>query len=200
MNNIVSQEEKDKIDILCKSYKIHKYTINGDGSIDVDDNVNLNNRDIINLELNFNIVNGDFDCSYSYMNSLKGCPKEVGGDFRCNVNRLTSLEYCPSVVGGSFFCNNNQLTSLEYCPSKISGHFGCSGNKITSFEYFPKEVGDTLAWYGQSLPESFQVVSELPKDEQQIFMKYQSYYYVWTPKFNEEGMNELIAEIKDGLR
>jgi hypothetical protein len=26
------------------------------------------------------------------------------------------------------------------------------------------------------------------------------YYDVWTPEFNEDGMNDLIAEIKDGLK
>jgi hypothetical protein len=37
MNNIISQEEKNAIDKVCDQYSINNYTINGDGSIDVND-------------------------------------------------------------------------------------------------------------------------------------------------------------------
>jgi hypothetical protein len=187
------------IDELCKLYKITNYTINGDGSIDVDGDVKLSGCDLSIFPLNINNVSGDFDCSYTYLTSLKGCPKKIGGHFYCNVNKLSSLEHSPSVVGGCFICNNNKLTSLEHCPTKIGENFGCGGNKLTSLEHFPTEVGGTLYWMGNELPISFGVVSELTQDEQNTFMKYQSYYDIWTPMLNIDGMTDLIAEIKDGL-
>jgi hypothetical protein len=33
-----------------------------------------------------------------------------------------------------------------------------------------------------------------------IFLKYQNYYDVWSSGFNIDGMNDLVAEIKDGLK
>jgi hypothetical protein len=38
------KESKENIDSICKKYDIKNYTINDDGSIDVDENVYLSNR------------------------------------------------------------------------------------------------------------------------------------------------------------
>jgi hypothetical protein len=34
----------------------------------------------------------------------------------------------------------------------------------------------------------------------QVCRKYQYYFNVWTPEFNLDGFNELVDEIRDGLR
>jgi hypothetical protein len=91
---------------------------------------------------------------------------------------LTTLEGCPKEVG-DFLCKNNQLTSLEFCPTEIGGDFSCRDNK------FPKDFDDSF--------------KRLSYYERYIFAKYQSYYDVWTPEFNIDGFNELVAEIRDGL-
>jgi hypothetical protein len=36
-------------------------------------------------------------------------------------------------------------------------------------------------------------------NDQNIFIKYQSYYGIWTPELDEQAMDDLITEIKDGL-
>jgi hypothetical protein len=41
---------------------------------------------------------------------------------------------------------------------------------------------------------------KIAKEEQLIFIKYQNYFDVWLPEFNVDGFNDLIAEIKEGLR
>ena len=115
------KESKEDIHSLCKKYDIRNYTINEDGSIDVDGNVYLNGKKLIELPLKFGKVSGHFNCSretnlipaWNQLTSLEGSPREVGGDFHCYRNQLTSLEGSPREVGGDFHCSNNQLESLE---------------------------------------------------------------------------------------
>ena len=107
---------------ICKQYNITNYTINDDGSIDVNGYVNLINKGLTELPLTFNKVSGYFTCSNNQLTSLKGCPRWVGGNFYCTYNNLTSLEFGPDYVGGGFYCIYNNLTD-NYCDSEISGLF-----------------------------------------------------------------------------
>ena len=78
------------IDAICMEYDIKNYTINRDGTIDVDDTVFLSsagsNKKFYTLPLKFNIVSDSFDCSCNNLTTLEGAPKEVGGYFSCNDN------------------------------------------------------------------------------------------------------------------
>jgi hypothetical protein len=107
---------------ICKQYGITNYTINDDGSIDVNGYVNLINKGLTELPLTFNKVSGYFTCSNNQLTSLKGCPRWVGGNFYCTYNNLTSLEFGPDYVGGGFYCKYNQLTD-NYCDTEIGGDF-----------------------------------------------------------------------------
>jgi len=98
---------------LCRRYGIENYTINEDGSIDVDGNVNLSNSGLRELSLKFRNVTGSFYCHDNKLTSLEGSPVEVGGDFVCYHNNLTSLDGCPKSIGRNFYCQYNNLTSLE---------------------------------------------------------------------------------------
>jgi hypothetical protein len=97
------------IDEICRQYRIENYTINPDGSIDVNGNVILFNRRLTKLPLKFNKVTGDFSCTSNLLTNLEGCPNYVGGNFGCVANNITSLEGCPNYVGGNFNCHLNQL-------------------------------------------------------------------------------------------
>ena len=110
------------ISLICEKYNITNYTVNPDGSIDVNGDVFLWNRELTELPLVFNKVTGNFDCDYNNLTSLKGCPRWVGGCFSCNINQLTSLEFSPDYVGGSFDCYTNQLTD-NYYDMEIGGYF-----------------------------------------------------------------------------
>jgi hypothetical protein len=242
MNNIITQEEKDHIDQVCDRYTIKNYSINSDGSIDVDGDVDLFRCKLHELPLKFGKVNGNFNCGQNEFTSLRGCPKTIGGDFRCDGNKLTSLEFspisvggdfscnnnnltslegcpkevgdfwctnnkltslegCPTEIGGDFLCRNNQLTSLEGCTQSIGGYFNCSVNQLTSLEFCPTEIGGDFSCSVNRFPKDFDDSFErLSYYEQYILFKYQSYYDVWTPEFNIDGFNELVAEIRDGLR
>jgi hypothetical protein len=110
------------ISLICKKYKIENYTVNDDGSIDVNGSVDLSWCKLTQLPLRFNKVNGGFYCSNKQLTSLKGCPKWVDGSFNCSNNRLSSLEFSPEYVGGYFSCETNQLTD-NYCDTEIGGGF-----------------------------------------------------------------------------
>ena len=107
---------------ICKKYGIENYTVNDDGSIDVDGNVDLLWYRLTELPLNFNRVTGYFNCGVNNLTSLKGSPKWVGGYFSCSYNRLPSLEFSPDYVGGWFDCRWNNLTD-NYCDTEIAGNF-----------------------------------------------------------------------------
>ena len=133
-------ESLENIHEVCKEYNITNYTINSDGSIDVDGNVNLKDRKLTKLPLKFRNVSGYFYCNNNNLTSLEGSPTHVGSTFMCSYNNLTDLEGGPTHVGGNFYCGSNKLTSLEYGPSHVSGSFYCQYNNITSLEGFQTHV------------------------------------------------------------
>ena len=110
------------ISLICEKYGIENYTVNDDGSIDVDGDVFLYKKGLTELPLSFNKVPGNFDCGENNLTTLKGCPRWIGGSFYCSENSLTSLEFSPDYVGIGFFCGWNQLTD-NYCESEIGGSF-----------------------------------------------------------------------------
>jgi hypothetical protein len=125
---------------ICKRYNIKNYTVNDDGSIDVDGNVDLSWYRLTELPLTFNKVTGYFDCGVNNLTTLKGCPRWVGGYFNCEDNQLTSLEFSPDYIGGYFSCSCNQLTSLEFSPDYVGDSFDCDDNYLTD-NYCDTEIG-----------------------------------------------------------
>jgi hypothetical protein len=134
-------ESVEDIDSICKKYGIQNYTINEDGSIDVDGNVDLSFSNLSKLPLKFVRVTGSFVCRFNQLTTLEGCPKQVGGSFTCDNNKLTTLEGCPKEVGGGFYCDDNQITTLLGCPEYVRGNFWCFNNKLTTLEGCPGVVG-----------------------------------------------------------
>jgi len=92
----------DNIHKICKEYGIENYTINSDGSIDVDGDVDLWSRGLSELPVKFNHVSGDFYCHYNKLTTLLGSPQSVG-NFICSGNNLTTLEFTPNSIGPSAF-------------------------------------------------------------------------------------------------
>jgi hypothetical protein len=126
---------------ICKKYAIENWSINSEGLVDVDGNVDLSLSGLKKIPLRFGHVSGYFKCPHNHLTNLEGCPHTVGRYFDCNNNELTSLEGCPQKVGRGFYCWNNQLTSLKGCPQEVGGGFYCRNNKLTSLEGCPKSVG-----------------------------------------------------------
>ena len=122
-------ESFEDIKEICKNYNIRNYSINTDGTIDVNDNVYLSNILLTKLPLKFNKV-GYFYCNDNNLKSLEGSPVEVNGVFNCRFNKLISFEYAPKIIRGDFYCENNNIKTFEYFPSFIRDYFWCDRNPI----------------------------------------------------------------------
>ena len=132
---------EQEIHDICKKYNIENYTINSDGSIDVDGGVYLSQKTLTKVPLNFNKVSGNFLISDNKLTSLKGCPKEVTGDFSCSRNKITNLVGGPKIIGGGYFANSNPLlNSLEGSPTYVNNFNLYSNNKLTSLKGCPLVV------------------------------------------------------------
>lgn len=103
---------KEEIHRICKIFEIKNYTINSDGFIDVNGNVELGVYKLDKIPLKFNNVYGYFNISYNNITSLEGCPKYIGGIFYCNYNKLTSLEHFPNKIKHEILLKSNPLESL----------------------------------------------------------------------------------------
>ncbi len=108
----MSEEEIHKI---CIEYNITNYTINTDGSIDVNNNVKLSHKNLNKIPLQFRNVSGFFDVYNNNLTSLKGSPIKCGY-FNCSRNLLTSLEYGPKEVIFQYDCYHNLLKNLQHSP------------------------------------------------------------------------------------
>ena len=105
----------------CDEMGIKNYTINSQGEIDVNGDVSLGRKNIIELPYKFGRVTGFFILTDNKnLTSLKNCPNYVDWFFRCNE--------CP------------QLDSLEGCPKEVNGGFWRGGCK----RYFSKEEVESL--------------------------------------------------------
>lgn len=59
-----------------------------------------------------NIVEGDYDCSYCDINTLKGSNiDKVGNNFICHNNKLKTLDHGPRLVQKDYLCYKNPLLS-----------------------------------------------------------------------------------------
>ena len=96
----------DKVGII-------NYTINEDGTVDVNGDVDLEGKKLKEIPVQFGFVDGSFYCGINQLTSLRGSPEKVGGGFYCNDNQLTSLEGSPETVSGSFYCSNNSVNFSE---------------------------------------------------------------------------------------
>jgi len=162
---LLENQNTNNIDLkLLKKCIKGTYTINDDGSIDVDGNVDLSRKNLTKIPFNFSKVSGSFYCTNNQLTSLDGAPNTVGGNFSCYFNQLTSLEGAPNNVGGIFSCNNNQLTSLEGAPNNVGGDFYCTYNQLTTLDGAPNTVGGGFDCYrNPNLPysELFKIVDNV---------------------------------------
>ena len=184
------------IDDLCEEYGIYRYTVNSDGSIDVNGNVNLENENLDKLPLNFNYVSGYFVCTNNNLTSLIGSPKKIGGDFDCANNNLSSLSGAPCEVGGIFACNKNQLSSLKDSPKKVGSHFYCDNNQLITLKDGPKVVGGHFNFHRNPLPkllyDNYKYIKEI--------LKWQDEYNIWrNDKLDEFRFEEMMIDIKEEM-
>lgn len=124
-----------------ESFGIYRYYFLPDGSLVVDQDVDLSYKKLTKIPFKFKRVRGFFDCHGNGLTSLEGCPESVGGWFECSNNLLHSLEGGPKEVGKFYSCHCNCITSLKGAPEKVGKSFDCSDNKLSSLKEGPGFVG-----------------------------------------------------------
>ncbi len=200
--------------------KRNKITVNADGTISVIGNIDLTFKELTELPVSFKRVNGYFWCTGNKITSTKGFPQVVTGSFYCNRNHLTSLVGGPMIVGGfyncsenwlstlegspvviqeSFDCDDNRLFTLEHCPIDVAEDFHCSGNRLSTLVFMPKKIRGEFHCKSRLMDNFNSLFSPLTSEQQHIVLKYMKEYDVWTPLLDVESLEDLIADIKDGL-
>lgn len=134
--------------------KIENYVINDDLTVDVKGKVEIGNRSIIEIPIQFGIVQGYFSCYQNNLTSLRGSPIKVIEFFNCSENNLTSLKYCPEEVGHNFYFNGNKIQSLKDGPMLIGGIFSGAYNPIKNFNGLNTFIGRRFEHEVDSLDES----------------------------------------------
>ena len=127
-NGVKKYTNNTNIKSWCEEMGIEKYTINSQGEIDVDGEVDLSGRDFKELPYKFGKVKGYFNLDgCENLISIKNCPNEIYGYF--------SIEYCTNFecitnahikrILGTFYCRHNKnevtLNQVEYLCNKIGG-------------------------------------------------------------------------------
>ena len=146
-----------------ENFDIENYTINSDGTIDIDGDVDLSNIKLTKLPFKFGKVTGYFTCSNNQLISLEGCPREVDGYFSCANNNLVNLIGGPIEVGGSYYCQGNHLESLEGCAGDIGAYLECSVNKLEMLDCSSVIDGDIYCGYNgfKEEPEFFGICNKI---------------------------------------
>jgi hypothetical protein len=80
------------VESICKEFNITNWTMNTDGTVDVDGDVYMQNNGLSKIPIKFGKVTGHFRCDFNYLSALEGAPYEVGGVFNCANNKLTHLK------------------------------------------------------------------------------------------------------------
>lgn len=101
----------DYIVDLCKHFNIKNFNII-ENTIDVDGDVNLYDKSLFKIPLNFGKVTGNFSCAFNNLTSLEGCPRWIGGNFYCHGNNLESIEG-PEFVGGDFLIDKSIVEKID---------------------------------------------------------------------------------------
>ena len=83
-------------------------------------------------------------------------------------------------IDGNFSCENNLISTLEGC-SMLFEEYNFSGNRL------PDIVME-------------QLLIKNNHDMINLFLKFQEHYYVWENGFNKQGFDDLMIDLKEGLR
>lgn len=120
--------DQGEVEVWLKDMRIKDYFINPDLTVDVDASVDLREKRLTEIPVQFGIINGNFLCSRNSLSSLKGSPSIVNGNFYCDVNELNSLKNCPRIIEGMLDCSYNLIQIVDYLDIQLSEFYhSCQG-------------------------------------------------------------------------
>ncbi|MGM9746813.1 MAG: hypothetical protein ACI30H_07635 [Paludibacteraceae bacterium] len=125
----LSDPKRLVIEEWLKENGIEDYTINSNYEIDVERDVILINKDLKEFPeyIQFGTVKGNFDCSCTQMETLRGCPRVVQGSFNCSGNQLQSPFSDRAIeVTKNVFC----IGAFKELPESLEDIFHVQKGKI----------------------------------------------------------------------
>ena len=162
-----------EIDSLCEKYGIEDYIINSDGTIDVNNKVDLRERDLTKIPLKFRNVRGDFYCINNSLTSLVNSPKEVIGNFSFGNNRVSSFKDVPDIKG-YLGCYNNLITSLDDLVWKNFDKIYIQSNPIALVIGFPTYSIKSISYNVNNIPDIHYLINNhwINSDKREEFIEY----------------------------
>jgi hypothetical protein len=172
-------------------------------------------------------VAGNYSCHENVLTSLKGVPQIINGNFACFLNKLVSLKEGPIKVNGSYLADCNELITLEGSPDFVGGSFHVGMNEFLSLVGCPKvivesfsfdntvtslfmgnrgcEVKKVVIQKNERLSTVKTILNQIVFANQQylhVVMRYSSTLRLFDERgnFNESDFDDIIFDIKDGLR
>jgi hypothetical protein len=148
---------KSTVDFLHQQQITTGYTINKDGSVDVDGDVKLTMSrmsTLTKIPVKFGKVTGNFLISGVKLATLEGCPDEVGKDFEIQAVDMVNLVGGPKKVGGQYAITSSKvLESLDGMAGDVGGKIYISWcSKLKSLKGLPDTVhGDLMLCANLSL-------------------------------------------------
>lgn len=96
------------------------YIINNDLTVDILHDLNLNDKNLTEIPVQFNKVNGYFSCKNNQLISLKGCPKIVNNSCKGNdLFKRIMYGYSSFGITSDFECDDYLKSSQEYKSYKL---------------------------------------------------------------------------------
>ena len=124
------------------------WTIDKDLRVTVDGDVDLAKTAFAKIPVNFKKVTGKFTVANSALETLEGCPEEVGKWFNCSYTKIVNLVGGPKKINTSgqehssnYYANNNlSLKSLNGIAENAEElNIGFCSN-LEELDYLPKKV------------------------------------------------------------
>lgn len=104
---------KELIELFCEEFNIKNYYINDDYSINVYQNVVLDNFIGDELPIKFNKVIGYFSCNKSNIKSFKNFPNFIEYNIYFQGNIIENFQGFPKTVKGRIVLWNSTIKSLD---------------------------------------------------------------------------------------
>lgn len=101
-----------EIKAWLKDMDIDNYHIHENLTVDVHSSVDISEKNLSYLPLQFGQVNGDFNCSMNELTSLKGSPFIVRGEAYFSENKIKSLNFLPKKVASTLDLAWNTLPNV----------------------------------------------------------------------------------------
>jgi hypothetical protein len=207
MKNILDKKELENIKAWCESLEITNYTINSDGSVDIQGDISIDSETMDNqlqFPIKLNIVDGNMIIQNAGITSLINMPHTVNGNFQASNCDLISLEGCPKIIKGDFDFTNNSVSSfwVGNYDVYVGGDIYTSSNDFKPFNIFMQFLcGFNEEDYDDDPYNDWGDV-ECDVEVAKVILSYQRHFEIWdTPEtLNEKNFKELIDEFNDGLR